>query len=139
MPSSTRHLSPRQFRGLQKLGDVYAPGDEQLPSFSRLGCGEAIDQVLDVMDPADRSSLKLLLGLLAWCPANWIRGLARLLERSPEMRGPWGGPLRFLRMGVKGLVLTLYYSGERGGAYQGPTPLDVLEYRVSVYTGDLPS
>lgn len=139
MPHASRHLSPLQLKGLNKLGDVYAPGDERFPSFSQLGCVVAADRVLDYLPAGDRGSLKLLLGALRFVPTGLIAAFCRLLERAPTMRGPWGGPLRFLRMGIKGLIMTLYYSGEKSEHFPGPTPLEVLEYRVGVYTGDLPA
>lgn len=137
MAHTSKYLTLRQTRGLEKLGDAYLPGDDELPSFSALGCAEHVDEVLDYLPADDRNSLKLLLGLLSITPRFKLVWLAKLLERSHNLPGPLGGGLRFLRMGLKGLVLTLYYSGKTGANYQGRTPLDVLGYDVGVYTGDL--
>lgn len=133
----TRQLSRTQLRGLKRLGDAYLPGDEQLPSFTELGCAAHVDTILDEMPADDRRSLKLLLGVLAFTPRVLVIALAWCLEAAPHVPGPLGGPLRFLRMGLKGLVLTLYYSGRRGPGYTGRTPLEVLGYRVGVYTADV--
>lgn len=139
-PTLSRHLTPRQYRGLQKLGDAFFPADGDLPAFSALGCAEHVDAILDEMPVGDRDSLKSLLAICGITPRFKLRLLLRLLEGAPRVP-TWagGGALRFLRMGIKGLVLTLYYSGRKGADYTGPTPLDVLEYRVGVYTDDLPA
>ena len=39
-------------------------------------------------------------------------------------------------MGLRGIVLSLYYSGGTGPSYDGPGPLDVLAYRVAVAIED---
>jgi hypothetical protein len=44
--------------------------------------------------------------------------------------------LRVLRLGLRGIVLSLYYSGSAGPSYDGPGPLDVLSYRVEVAVED---
>lgn len=139
MKSASRWLTPRQYRGLERLGDAYCPGDDALPAFSALGCGEHVDRVLEYMPEADRNSLKGLLAACSWLPSRLLRVGLDLLERfAPRAPWPMGGGLRFLQMGVKGLVMTLYYSGSCGREYRGATPYDVLEYHVGVYTGDLP-
>ncbi len=137
MQSLSRHLSAAQVRGLERLGDAYIPGDEQLPSFARTGCVEHVDRILDYMDSADLKSLKLLLGVFAYVPHLVIVALVALLETSTRVPGPVGAALRFVRMGIKGLVVSLYYSGYVAQSYKGPSPLDVLGYEVGVYTADV--
>ncbi|MBX7168996.1 MAG: hypothetical protein K1X74_21855 [Pirellulales bacterium] len=134
---TSRHLSPRQYRGLEKLGDAYFPAGGEFPAFSSLGCAEHVDEVLDPMPAGDRDSLKVLLGLLRFMPQWKLALLVRWLEGAPSVPD-WagGGALRFLRMGIRGLAMTLYYSGRKGARYTGRTPLDILDYRVGVYTGD---
>lgn len=137
MSWTSRYLSARQRRGLVKLGEAYCPGDGEMPSFAELGCAEHVDEILAEMPDADRRDLALLLGLCAWLPGFVLSGLVRFLEWSPNIPTPLGGALRFLRMGIRGLLLTLYYSGKSGAGYRGKTPFDVLDYEVSVYTADV--
>jgi len=138
MSTSSRYLSARQFRGLEKLGDAYCPGDDELPSFAALGCAEHVDEVLDCMPEQDRRDLAMLLGVCAIKPRWALSAFIRLLALSPRIPS-WlgGGMLRFLHMGIRGLILTLYYSGKAGSAYRGRTPHEVLGYEVSVYTADV--
>ncbi len=129
-------LSARQLAGLDKIGDIYFPGDGEMPAFSKLGCAEHVHFALAHLPEDDRSSLLLLLGVVGAMPAFFARLLIGLGEWGPRMGGPLGVGLRFLRFGLKGVVTSLYYSGERGASYIGPTPLDALGYQVTVYTGD---
>ena len=65
------------------------------------------------------------------------RLLVALFENSDRVPTVLGATLRFAKMGVRGLVLTLYYSGLKGSHYAGRTPLEILGYEVSVYTADV--
>ena len=130
-------LSSVQFRGLAKVGDAYFPGDDKLPSFSRCGCAESADAALELLPEDDLGSLKVLLSVLGVLPGFVARGLVSLAERGPRMNGPLGVGLRFLRLGLKGVTTSLYYSGEVGQDYVGQSPLEVLGYQVGVYTADV--
>lgn len=133
----SRYLTPRQIRGLEKLGDVYFPGDGEFPSFSACGCVEHVDVVWGGLSEGDRGSLARLLGLASFTPRFALRLLVACTERGAGWSGPLGVALRFLRFGLRGATTTLYYSGETGRGWAGPSPLDVIQYNVSVYTSDL--
>lgn len=135
----SRFLTPLQYRGLQKLGDGMCPGDDEFPSFSACGCGEHVDEILELMNPNDLAQLRQLLTASAFLPRTGVQQLLKAAEASPRMtdRNPLAPTLRFLRLGLRGLVLSLYYSGRTGGGYAGPSPLDVIGYEVGVYTADL--
>lgn len=135
----SRFISAAQYRGLERLGDGMCPGDDEFPSFSSCGCGEHVDDVLELMNPPDLAQLKQLLTASSRMPAVAVQQLLKLAERSPRMsdRNPLAPTLRFLRLGLRGLVLSLYYSGRTGARYTGPTPLDVIGYDVGVFTGDV--
>jgi hypothetical protein len=91
------------------------------------------------MNPGDLAQLKQLLTAASVMPGFGVQQLLKLAERSPRMNdaNPLAPTLRFLRLGLRGLVLSLYYSGRTGAAYDGPSPLDVIGYDVGVYTADL--
>ncbi len=137
MPHPSRYLNARQQRGLDRLGDALLPGDEEFPSFSRLGCGEHVDKLLAEMPQRDRGDVLTLLTVCGWLPAPLVRLLVNILESSDKLPTALGAALRFAKMGVRGLVLTLYYSGHKGSQYAGRTPLEILGYEVSVYTADV--
>jgi hypothetical protein len=129
-------LTPSQRRGLEKIGDVHFPGMGECPSFSQLGCADSAGFAISLLPADDRSSLLLLLGIVGSLPSGVAWLLVQVGEWGPKMPGPIGVGLRFLRFGLKGIVTSLYYSGEKGATYAGPTPLDLLGYQVGVYTAD---
>ena len=137
MPHSSRYLNARQQRGLDRLGDAVLPGDEEFPSFSRLGCGEHVDKLLAEMPERDRGDVLTLLTATGILPGPLVRSLVALFENSDRVPTVLGATLRFAKMGVRGLVLTLYYSGLKGSHYGGRTPLEILGYEVGVYTADV--
>jgi len=135
--TSTRYLTRNQFRGLNKIGDAFIPGDQDLPSFSACGCARHADRVLAYLPDTDRQDLKMLLALFRLLPRPFLALLVRFLERAINTPGRIGVLLRLARLGLKGLIMSLYYSGETGEDYTGPSSLAVLGYEVRVYLDDL--
>jgi hypothetical protein len=126
----SKHLGTRQLRGIEKAGDILIPGDGEFPRFSATGAVRAIDRILDFMPLGDLGDLKMLLTVLGWMPGFLVGWLLRFLERAPDMSDGGLGPiLRMVRLGVRGLVMSLYYGD--------PEVLKKLGYDVKVYTGDL--
>lgn len=121
---TSRFLSAGQVRGLTRVGQVLAPGGGEYPSFANSGCIAQIDAVLETMPEADLNDLKMLLGIFGWLP----RGLVYLTLSLLEVIAPWRimpGVVRLIRLGLRGLVFTLYYSDEK--------VLSLLGYRVTVH------
>src|SRR5690606_29224438 len=81
----SRYISPSQYRGLQNLGDGMCPGDDEFPSFSECGCGEHVDEILELMNPNDLAQLQQLLTAASVMPAFAVQRLLKLAERSPHM------------------------------------------------------
>ena len=124
----SKHLSALQMKGLNRLGTTMLPGEGDLASFAASGCADEVDRILDHMPAKDLGDLKMLLLLMAFLPRFLVAGFLAFLERSPRW-GAWAAPLRFVRIGVRGLVMTLYYSH--------PQAHRALGYQVGVYTDDL--
>lgn len=125
-------------RGLDKLGDAYLPGSDQLPSFSSLGCSEYLPKLLETMEPGDREAICRLLVLCDRLPASLIRVAVRLVACCCWLPGVLGGSgLRLFHIGTKGVVMTLYYSGYRGTRSCIRAPLKVLDCQLVTYTDDL--
>ncbi|HPU14072.1 MAG TPA: hypothetical protein PLQ19_09795 [Aeromicrobium sp.] len=107
---SPKNLTPTQARGLDRLGDILIPGDEDLPSFSQANLTGDMSRMLPYMNEADRSSLLLLMTACAFLPTFAIRALVALAagwRRAPE---PVAGVLRMANIGIKGVVHSLYWS-----------------------------
>ena len=45
----SKHFSPRQLKGLDRLGDTMLPGDGEFESFSAARCSREVDRILDFM------------------------------------------------------------------------------------------
>src|SRR5579885_224397 len=125
----SRHLDPKQLRAIEKVGDIMIPGDAELPRFSSTGCVSQVDRILDYMPEADLKDLKMLLGILAFFPGFLLALLFRVIEASPAVPGPLGSILRQIRLGMRGLIMSLYYGDS--------SVLNKLGYKVTVYTADL--
>ena len=104
-------LSPAQLASLIRVGDLMIPGDADLPSFSASGCAQQADRMLAHMYDADREGILLLLNLFRFLPRVAVRGLLRLCDHEASFPDPIGAGLRMIGIGVKGVVMTLYYSG----------------------------
>lgn len=121
-------LTPAQRTGLLRLGDVIIPGDGELPSFSQSGVADHADRMLDWMYEADRSALLLLLTTVSKMPRPAIKALVLSTEHGDSAPEPLAGGLRMASLGVKGVILSLYYSGvDAGGRVRA-----VLGYDVGV-------
>lgn len=122
----SKHLSARQVRGLLRLGDTVAPGDHDFPPFSQTEFVTHVDRMLDYMEPDDRQGLGLLLNLFSLSPKWAIKSLLLLCEQESRLPHPVAAPLRLLRLGLKGLVFTLYYSGLEDKEGHGPRILKTI-------------
>lgn len=121
---SSRFLSERELAALTQIGDMMLPGDNEFPSFSQTGCVQFVDDLLLVMDVHDRSSLRTLLRVCSLLPSAILRGLLRLCQTRR------GASLRLVELGLKGLVMSLYYSGKTAPTYAGPRPLEVIGFQL---------
>ena len=108
--STSRYLSPRQHAGLLKVGDVLIPGDHEFPSFSRLRCVEQADRMFAYMTESDLAGVKFLLTVFAILPRFLLRGILALTDKQRSFPDPIGAVLRMINIGIKGVVMTLYYS-----------------------------
>jgi len=106
-----RYLTSTQLAGLRKVGDVMIPGDGTFPSFSASGCAEQADRMLAYMTESDRAGVRTLLGLFRFLPGFVLRAIVWATEHHHGAPGPLGAVLRLMNIGIKGAVMTLYYSG----------------------------
>ncbi|MEZ5504815.1 MAG: hypothetical protein R3F47_14705 [Gammaproteobacteria bacterium] len=123
-------FSVRQLNGLQKLGDVMLPANGEFPAFSATGCIERIDDLMGTAHPDDVRDFGLLLLVFHYLPPfviDWIVRLADSADRWPAFIAPL---LRQLNIGIKGVVLSLYYSGYQRTTSRAKNPLHAIDYQV---------
>ena len=128
MTPLSKHFGATQIRGLNKVGDCLLPGRDDLVSFSQLGCARHADRILDYMSAGDLADLKMLLTLLSFFPGFLVGWLMGFLELSSNWGTPIGAFLRFMRLGLRGLIMTLYYCD--------PQTNKIIGYDAKVYTAD---
>ncbi len=125
-------LTPREVRALERVGDVVVPACGPLPAFSATGCVRYVDDLLRYMPPGDVADIRLLLRILSVKPTAGIRFIMSLAGAGRRWPGPIGAALRMIEIGLKGLVVSLYYSGKTAPGYTGTVPTDAIGYRPRV-------
>ncbi|MCL6642099.1 MAG: hypothetical protein K6T71_02090 [Candidatus Bipolaricaulota bacterium] len=117
-------LGPRELAALERIGDLMLPGDSDLPAFSQTGCIAFVDDLLRSMDPKDRDDVKTLLKILSLLPSPLLRAFVTLCQTR------WTSTLRMIELGLKGLVMSLYYSNKTAPHYSGRKPCDVIGFSL---------
>jgi hypothetical protein len=130
--TASKHLSPGQLAALAKVGDILIPGDAEFPPFSRSGSLEHVDRMLDHMYAADRNGVIALLSIFRFTPKFLIRGLLLLTEKQRSFPEPLGQICRMINLGLKGVVMTLYYS-DLGS---GPSVLRTIHWDSKIVERD---
>lgn len=127
---STKHLSGFQLKSLLRLGDLYIPGTDRLPSFSQSKCLQHLDVVMDGLHPDDVAGVRLLLVVLRFVPKFALRRLMSMMDRHDQYPEWVACPLRLVNLAFKGLVMSLYYSGLPIDGSQSPTVLEQIGYQL---------
>lgn len=126
----SNHLNAIQLKSLQRIGNLYIPGNGNLPPFSATACLEHLDVVLDEVDPGDVQLMGLLLLVLRWMPTFIIEMLLNLMDNHHRYPQWIAGPLRLMSLALKGITMSLYYSGLRGSQATGSHVHQVMDYSL---------
>lgn len=129
---ATKKLTPLQHRGLLKTGDILIPGDSDMPSFSRTGCAAFVDAIVESMSKKDRDGFLTLMAVFGILPGFIVHGILALTSRARGLPGVLGAPFRMLELGVKGVVMSLYYSDLHDTRYDGKPVFEIIRYDVRV-------
>ena len=62
---TSQYFNKRAIKGLNKIGDILIPGDDEYPSFSAYQCTEHIDDLVAFAPSDDISALGMVLLFLA--------------------------------------------------------------------------
>jgi hypothetical protein len=122
-------LSERQKSAIQKIGDCLIPGGHGFPKFSQSNAIANSDRVLSCMPKKDLEDLKMLLTVFSFLPNFFLRFFFWKLEFLWTYNLPMPGVVRLIRIGIRGLMMSLYYSTDE--AYRA------MDYQVAVYQKDL--
>jgi acyl-CoA reductase-like NAD-dependent aldehyde dehydrogenase len=91
-------FSEASLRGLRRAGEVIAPGFSQVDLDAHLG------RITNFMEPEDKEGFKLLTAILGVLPSFLIHFILWMCTKLPF------SIFRQIDLGVKGVVLSLYYS-----------------------------
>lgn len=129
---TSKYLSRRQMKGLIHTGDALLPGTGQMPSFSHTGCWKHIDRQAAYLSPDDLAGLQMVLGAFRFLPKPVIRGLISLASKYHDAPGPLGLGFRMVEIGVKGAVMSLYYSDLHADEYTGVKVFEAIGWDAHV-------
>jgi hypothetical protein len=130
--ATSRYLTSKELRALERLGDLLFPRYGEFPSFSELGCVAYVDDILKNAPESELNQLKGFLGFLAYMPTAVLRAVlwfARNAHRFPE---PLATQARLMDLGLRGALVTLYFSGKHAPRYSGPTTLQLIGYTPNI-------
>jgi hypothetical protein len=125
------YFSKKALKGLNRIGDILVPGENDFPSFSGYNCIEHVDDLLAFAPADDVKDLGMVLALLNYLPKFLLVKLVKTLATAPVNTGPLGTVLRQLNMGIRGIVFSLYYSEKPGTGYSGTDPEKIIGFSLN--------
>ena len=124
-------LSKKALKAINRIGDIMVPKNGDLPSYSEYGGIEHIDEILRYAPESDMKGLDTVLSILSVMPKFVLSWLVNKMSRSHEKGGGLWVILRQLNFGLKGIILSTYYSEKGGSDYKGKTPLEIIGYSIN--------
>lgn len=124
----SKHFNAIQLRSLERIGELFLPAHDGLPGFAETGALEHVDVVLDEVHPDDRMALGLFLYVLRFTPLFLVEKFIGMMDQHHRYPEPLAGVLRLLSLALKGIVMSLYYSGLTGAFARTQNPLDLLGF-----------
>jgi acyl-CoA reductase-like NAD-dependent aldehyde dehydrogenase len=128
----SKYFNQTQLLGLKKAGDVILPGTDISPSFSDTGCVDHVDRMAAYLSDDDLGGLQVLLRILRYAPAWSIRLLMTACRANARFPGFAGTALRTIDLGLRGLVMSLYYSNLTGTGFQGKKIFDIISWNAKL-------
>jgi hypothetical protein len=127
----SNYFNSAALKGLNRIGDIFIPGEGDLPSFSEFGGIEYVDDIIAYTPAEDIASLNMVLSIFSILPEGMLRWAADQMVAASYRDGLLDGLLRQLNIGLKGILFSCYYSGKGGSSYAGKNPLDTVGYEVN--------
>ena len=137
----SKYFSQGQLAGLLRAGDVILPGTDVSPAFSKLGCIDHVDRMAAYLTDRDLGGLRTLLAVVRYAPTWLIRLVLAAAEKNDRFPGPLGTALRTIDIGLRGMLMSLYYSNLTGEGYRDRPVFDVIGWnaRMAAPSGEAPA
>ncbi|MCM0607250.1 MAG: hypothetical protein KA715_14265 [Xanthomonadaceae bacterium] len=129
---SSKYFGAIALSGVNKVGQAYCPGDDEFPSFKNLGVVEFVDRVAEEIPEGDRGGLGIIFTLFGLMPQFLVTSIFKFLEWSWKKDVAQNLITRQIRLGLRGIAFSLYYSGLKGSQYQGKTPVELIGFSLNV-------
>ena len=107
------------------------PGNGDLPSYSEYGGIEHVDDLLKYAPPSDIGDLNLILAILSFMPGFVLKWTVVKMTKSHQGGNGISIIFRQLDLGLKGIILSTYYTEKGGANYRGIKPLDAVGYKIN--------
>ena len=127
----SNYFKPSALKGLKRIGDIFIPRGDDLPSFSEYGGIEHVDDIVAYTPEEDLASLNMVFSIFSILPEVMLRWAADQMVAASYRDGFLDALLRQLYIGLKGILFSCYYSGKSGSNYSGKNPMDVIGYSVN--------
>ncbi len=127
----SEYFNQAALKGLNRIGDILVPGEDDFPSFSEYNCIEHVDDLLAFAPPEDVKDLGMVLAILNYFPRSLLLYLVKSLAQAPDKKGGLGVLFRQLNLGIRGIVFSLYYSEKPGAGYSGPDPEKLIGFSLN--------
>ena len=127
----SNYFRPAALKGLNRIGDIFIPGEGDLPSFSEFDGIEHVDDIIAYTPAEDIASLNMVLSIFSILPDGTLRWVSDQMVAASYRDGLLDGLLRQLNIGLKGILFSCYYSGKGGLNFVGKNPLDTIGYVVN--------
>ena len=124
-------FSKSALKAVSRIGDTMMPRNGELPSYSELGGIEHIDEILKYAPENDIKDLGMVLSILSVMPGFVLKWLVKKMKNSHEGGGGISVVMRQLDFGLKGIILSTYYTEKVGSDYKGKTPLEIIGYEIN--------
>jgi|GEM_PF-4216647 len=110
MTQQTKLLNKKAFQGLVKIGEIIIPGQAGFLSYSESNKAQHVDRMIKHLNEDDKKGIILLLSLLGFIPSFFLKIFIKLIfnyKKYPKIISPL---INMIMLGLKGLVMTTYYS-----------------------------
>ena len=124
-------LSKKALKAINRIGDIMVPENGEFPSYSEYGGIEHIDEILRYAPESDMKGLDMVLSILSVMPKFVLSWLVDKMRQSHERGGGLWVIMRQLNFGLKGIILSTYYSEKAGSNYKEKTPLEIIDYSIN--------
>lgn len=125
-------MNAKQLTALNRIGELMFPANGEFPGFAELGCIQHIDLLVENAPKDDIALLKMVFGVLYYKPQFVYRFILWLMRTANSWPEPFASLFRTMDMGLRGMIVSLYYSGLKGQDFKGKTPLELIGYEVNV-------